>query len=115
MSLPETPPAEDRDTVRVQGVPFDWGVEKLQRFLADQKKAIPTIGSLFQEVDRAAQTATVTFKSAPVTGYLRTNEYIKLPQISNTRFVHPHSLKLDTAFLGLTTLYTPLQEDHKIE
>lgn len=108
-------PAKDRDTFRVRGIPLDWNREQLQEFLAEYKKTNPIIESFSPEIDNAFITATVSFEDLAISAQSPQTESIALPQIPNTPLTRPGSLVLDKTFLGITTLYNPAREDHKVE
>ncbi|ORY68939.1 uncharacterized protein BCR38DRAFT_455751 [Pseudomassariella vexata] len=89
-----------RRTFCIRGVPLDWDVDHLRSFLVDQdSSAGPIVRSLFPDIDGRSHTGTVTFQSIT---------YGTLPKLSE------NNLKLDDGFLGVTTLFTPLADDHKI-
>lgn len=99
-------------TFRVRGVPHDWDRGSLQSFLAEQDdSANPAVRSLANEIHGRSQTATVSFQGTP--RQLR----IPLPPhpTGPTEPTEPQVLILDDKFLGVTTLYTPPPEDHKVE
>jgi hypothetical protein len=109
----ETP--KDCNTVRVVGVPVDWDLKRLRSFLADRKSSIPIIKSLAQEIHNRSQTATVTFQDLLLSPESRQSELILLPKPSDDQLTGDRYLILDKAFLGITTLYTPPPDAHKIE
>lgn len=95
---------ESSTTYRVRGIPLDWDLARLQAeidqpgraFAADNvigtaKSLVPTIGGKENE-------ATVVFL-----GQRRSS----LPRIGG--------FMVDKDFYGLTTLFAPASEDHKIE
>jgi len=98
----------DARTYRVQGVPITWQRDQLQSFLANHDGCHgPVIRSLALEAHGRSQTGTVTFRNGmqppmKVRGSLQPGEDTK-------------TLMLDDSFLGLTTLFTPSQEDHQVE
>ncbi|KAI4862015.1 hypothetical protein F4820DRAFT_39340 [Hypoxylon rubiginosum] len=99
-------------TFRVRGVPHDWDRGSLQSFLAEQDdSANPAVRSLANEIHGRSQTATVSFQGTP--RQLR----IPLPPhpTGPTEPTEPQVLILDDKFLGVTTLYTPPPEDHKVD
>uniref|UniRef100_A0A8H7NHE4 ORC1/DEAH AAA+ ATPase domain-containing protein n=1 Tax=Bionectria ochroleuca TaxID=29856 RepID=A0A8H7NHE4_BIOOC len=93
---------KDFNTVRVVGVPVDWDLKRLRSFLADQTSSIPIIKSLAQEIDNRSQTATVIVQ-----------DLLLFPE--NDQLTGDQYLILDKAFLGITTLYTPPPDAHKID
>lgn len=106
---------KDRKTFRVGGVPLDWNPEQLKTFLSHHKSSIPNIWSFAREVHDSSKTATVVFQDIPFSP--RTDEHwqILLPKPSNNPITRDQYLTLDNGFLGITTLYTPPPEDHKVE
>jgi hypothetical protein len=109
------PPPKEGKTFRVRGVPLEWDKPRVLSFLADQDSvAGPCIRSLASEVNGGDGTATVSFESTPLP--LRktlTGNSWQLPLPEETP--RPRQLTLDDDFFGLTTLYAPPPEDHKIE
>jgi protein SERAC1 len=105
-------------TFRVCGVPLGWDVEQLESLLAEQDNTVgPTVQSLADELDRKSRTATVIFQNlpSPLQMPLAGRRWpISLPAHSN-QSTRPQSLTLDNDFLGITTLYAPPPEDHKVE
>ena len=104
-------------TIRVRGVPVEWGSECLRAFLEQRYTSVPTITSLAREIDGRSQTGTIVFDAFPATlQALRDGHSVSalLPPISG-RPVRPQYLTLDMDFLGITTLFAPPEQDHKIE
>ena len=123
LDIPTThPPANNQRpqpgegwTFRVRGIPPGWDVDRLCTFLADQDDfACLSVRSLAVEVHGRWQTATAacqnTHSLLQTAGRARR---IPLPAVPNPP--SPACLTLDDDFLGLTTLYTPPSEHHKIE
>jgi hypothetical protein len=106
---------KDCDTFRVVGVPVDWDLEQLGSFLVERKSSVPTIKSLAQEIDNRSRTATVTFQDLPFSPESRQSERILLPKPSDDQLSGDQYLRLNKAFLGITTLYMPPPDAHKIE
>ncbi|KAH6971767.1 hypothetical protein BKA56DRAFT_494822 [Ilyonectria sp. MPI-CAGE-AT-0026] len=112
-------PPKYSKTFRVRGVPLDWDSNKLQHFLEeDDSSSHPLVKSLAIEIGGRSSTATVTFQNLPVrlqtpqTGH---SWRIALPKTSHTQPVRVQYLMFDLDFLGITTLYTPALEDHKVD
>lgn len=108
----------ERRTFRVRGVPHDWNRDRLTSFLTENGYVGPVIQSLANEIHGRSQTATATFQSVPN----QLQELLHDPANgiglyvpSSDQHSRPRSLMLDTAFLGVTTLYTPPPQDHKVE
>jgi len=98
----------------VRGVPIDWDADRLQSYIAEQHaSANPTIGSLCNEIDGRSLTATVSFRSPPDS--LRTAQSGRILPATGNQFAPQRGIKLDDGFLGITTLFSPVPEDHKIE
>ena len=100
--------SRDARVYRVQGVPLDWDVDQLHSFLTQKAESgTPSVRSLANEVHGRSQAATVSFDK---------------PRNRGPRWYMPLSdqpgqpcLALDNDFFGLTTLYAPLPQNHKIE
>ncbi|PTB60145.1 hypothetical protein M431DRAFT_476679 [Trichoderma harzianum CBS 226.95] len=108
----------ERRTFRVRGVPHDWNRDRLTSFLTENGYVGPVIQSLANEIHGRSQTATATFQSVPN----QLQELLHDPANgiglyvpSSDQHSRPRSLMLDTAFLGVTTLYTPPPQDHKVD
>jgi hypothetical protein len=105
-------------TFRVLGMPCAWDENRLQSFLADQDGwAGPTISSLAEELGSQSFTATVSFQKVPrQLQALRMGNIWKVPlprgPDQSTRL---HTITLDLGFIGMTTLYAPPSQDHKVE
>lgn len=107
-------PPKGGKTFRVRGVPLEWDKTRVRSFLAHQdSSAGPCIRSLANEFNGVSGTATVSFQNIPslLRETLTGNSWQLLVSRETSR---PQQLTLDGGFLGLTTLYAPL-EDHKIE
>ena len=105
----ETPTSTRRTrlTFRVRGVPLDWDKSRLQAFLAplgDPPNFGLTIGSLATEFHGRSLTATVAFQAGGSWG-------VPLPDSCRSK----PEIALDHQFLGITTLYTPSEDHHKVE
>ncbi|KAF3065402.1 Ankyrin repeat domain-containing protein 50 [Trichoderma lentiforme] len=108
----------ERRAFRVRGVPHDWTRDRLRSFLEENGYTRPAVQSLTKEVHGRSQTATVTFQSVPNQLQERLADPAKgigLYVPSSDQHNRPRSLMLDTAFLGVTTLYTPSLQDHKVD
>jgi hypothetical protein len=105
-------------TFRVRGVPCGWNRALLESFLAEQgESAGPAVRSLAREIHGRSQTATVAFeKVSPRLQALPPGPpwQIHLPAATGPS-ARSHSLALDHGFLGITTLYAPPSQDHKVE
>ncbi|KAH7186205.1 uncharacterized protein B0J16DRAFT_400214 [Fusarium flagelliforme] len=97
-------------TYRVQGVPIEWDKERLRSFLVEAGvSATPVIQSLARESHNRSSTATVVFQDSP------TILQVQLPEVfAVSTPKRPMYLELDTQFLGLTKLYSPMPDDHQI-
>ncbi|KAL6690585.1 hypothetical protein J3F84DRAFT_398280 [Trichoderma pleuroticola] len=110
--------SRERRTFRVRGVPHDWNRDRLASFLAEHGYAGPSVQSLATEIHGRSQTATVTFQDVPSQLKERLADPAKgigLYIPSSDQHNRPRSLMLDTAFLGITTLYAPPPEEHKVD
>lgn len=98
---------------RIRGVPRDWGIDKLRAFLVQQEGfqprggfAGPVVRSLADDIGGDLRVATVTVQSISLSP-------LPLPRpLTVDRQLH---LTLDKDFHGITTLYCPSLEDHKLE
>ncbi|KAK7418106.1 hypothetical protein QQZ08_011393 [Neonectria magnoliae] len=105
-------------TLRVRGVPLDWDVERLQTCLEGDTPVDPVVRSLARETDGSSSTGTVTFQHLPTQlqalppGKARR---ILLPKPSDNSTAPDRYLILDYDFLGITTLYSPAEDDHKVD
>jgi hypothetical protein len=105
-------PLEDGKTFRVRGVPPHWDAEILRSFLAEHhQSADPIIKSLALELDGRSRTGTVIFQTAAPLPKTR----ILLPKPSGDQLTPDEYLTLDDDFHGITTLFVPPPEDHKVE
>ncbi|KAK4080934.1 hypothetical protein Trihar35433_2039 [Trichoderma harzianum] len=108
----------ERRTFRVRGAPYDWNRDRLGSFLTENGYVNPVIHSLTNEIHGRSQTATVTFQDVPNQLQERLADPAKgigLYVPSSDQHSRPRSLMLDTAFLGVTTLYVPPPQDHKVD
>ncbi len=110
-------PLKGEWTFRARGVPLDWDKDHLRSFLSGQDdSAGPIIRSLAVEVDGRRCTATVTFQNIPrrlQTPQARRGWQISLPTPSDQS--NRPCLTLDDDFIGITTLFAPPPQDHKVE
>ncbi|CAM1505177.1 Fc.00g108140.m01.CDS01 [Cosmosporella sp. VM-42] len=123
-ALSQVPRKEEKShptgfTYRVRGVPLDWDMEQLQSFFAGQLSSDgPMIKSLAGEINGRSQTATITFNNLPSQLQTRSanqNWNIELPKESEVRSRRSRYITLDRGFLGITTLFTPMPEDHRVD
>lgn len=104
------------NTFRASGIPADWDRRKLQSFLNDQEGIIDAvIESFAYENDGSSQVATVTFGNAPSRLQHGHGWPILIPEEFNTKSNRKQYLTVDKDFYGMTALYTPLSQDHKLE
>lgn len=106
-------------TFRIRGVPLSWNKEQLQVYLEHQEPGSqPLVKSLACEVDGFSKTATVIFQSSLPKEKTSTPWNISLPVPDNDDddfSVSALPLRVDGAFLGITTLFAPPVEDHSVE
>lgn len=96
-------------TFRARGLPLDWDTARLTSFLTEQLKSDDfTVHSLAQEFHGRTSTGTVHFSKRPST------HRILLPSKVNQP-TNRESIVLDDNFHGITTLYAPPREDHKLD
>ncbi|PTB68134.1 hypothetical protein BBK36DRAFT_1114998 [Trichoderma citrinoviride] len=104
-------------TYRVMGVPIDWDRERLRLFLtAETNLESLSIKSLAREANTDFQTATATLGDAP--SHLRNIQswQIRIPKAPNAQpFGEQQWLVVERDFLGITTLYAPPPDDHKVD
>ncbi|KAH6973012.1 hypothetical protein BKA56DRAFT_646039 [Ilyonectria sp. MPI-CAGE-AT-0026] len=109
----------DLRTFRVRGVPESWDPAQLELFLADHENSTGmTIRSLASEINGRTKTATVTFQNLlPPLRELRAGETrsFRLPKTNENLPGRDEYLTLDHSFYGISTLYTPPPEDHKVD
>jgi hypothetical protein len=103
-------------TFRIRGVPFGWDARFLQAFLTEQESSAgPMVRHLANEVHGRSQVATVSFQSIPAPLQTVHSWRIPLPASFENQPARSQYIALDDSFLGMTTLYTPPQEDHKVQ
>lgn len=103
-------------TFRVRGIPADWDTKRLTSLLMETFDLVPTVTSLAQEIQTGVQSATVSFQAA--SDVLRMPEpgtSIRLPRSLNEEASRRAYLQLDDDFHGMTTLFTPPEDDHRVE
>ncbi|TFB01142.1 Ankyrin repeat domain-containing protein 50 [Trichoderma ghanense] len=101
------PTPKKAPTYRIRGVPNDWDKDRLESFLTERDSSSrPSVRSLAVEFHGRSQTATVLFENTN-----RLPRKIPLP-VSGGEF---RSLTLDHGFLSITSLFTPSQQDHKVD
>lgn len=97
-------------TYRIRGIPLGWNANRLRTFLAESYRTEPQlIGSLACEIHGVSQTATVSFPD----DLKLPHSQIRLP--TSSQLSRPQVVTIDDDFLGITTLYSPPTENHKIE
>ncbi|EHK42736.1 hypothetical protein TRIATDRAFT_300808 [Trichoderma atroviride IMI 206040] len=106
-------------TFRIRGVPLSWDKKQLQVYLEHQEPdSQPLVKSLASEVDGYSKTATVIFQS-PLPAEKTSRPWnISLPESDNhddDLSVSALPLRVDGAFLGITTLFAPPVEDHGVD
>ncbi|PCD23157.1 hypothetical protein AU210_014680 [Fusarium oxysporum f. sp. radicis-cucumerinum] len=106
-------------TFCARGVPLDWDANRLESFLADHEGSVgPVVRSLATEIHGRSQSATVTFQNpshhlqAVHAGQTRS---VLLPKSSGGQPARPQYLVLDHDFFGITTLFIPPLDDHKVD
>jgi hypothetical protein len=106
-------------TFRIRGIPLSWDKKQLQAYLEQQEASSqPLVKSLAHEVDGYFQTATVNFQGSLSKGTAKKPWNIPLPEPDNDNDDFPVAalpLRVDAAFLGITTLFAPPVEDHEAE
>ncbi|KAM0247492.1 hypothetical protein ACHAQJ_009831 [Trichoderma viride] len=110
--------ARGKWTFRVRGVPHGWDRDRLESFLTEEDFVSPAVQSLANEVHGRSQTATVTFLNVPTKLQklpAKRPLSIHLPIPSSDQLSRSRGLTLDDGFLGITTLYAPPLQDHKVD
>ncbi|KAJ1323029.1 FxSxx-COOH system tetratricopeptide repeat protein [Microdochium nivale] len=121
----QEPQAKAGKVFRIRGVPQDWDAKKLQFFLRKEESqpqdssAGPIVWSLADEVSGRSGVGTVTFQRGPHASQTGGNWIIPLsPSSAATQPLGSSRqlrLTLDDNFDGITTLYSPPFEDHKLD
>lgn len=111
------PPSNIGITFRVRGVPRSWSEDDLRSFLEDKANSEPEIGSLANEVHGRTQTATLTFqKDSSQLQEILALKRLKIPlQLLPKKPTRSSNLEFDRNFDGITTLYAPSLQDHRVE
>lgn len=95
---------------RIRGIPLEWDADQVRAFLAENShREPPLLHSLAREVHGRSQSATISFQNVDSTPPRQT----RLP-ISN-QFSRPQVITIDDNFHGMTTLYIPPRQNHRIE
>ncbi|KAL7815934.1 hypothetical protein V8C44DRAFT_323407 [Trichoderma aethiopicum] len=104
-------------TYRIRGVPLGWDKDQLQHHVElHERDAQPVVKSLADEVDGYFKTATVNFLNPPSPEKSVKPWYIPLPQDEESELaVSSLPLRIDSGFIGITTLFAPPTEDHEID
>ncbi|PHH75427.1 hypothetical protein CDD80_2380 [Ophiocordyceps camponoti-rufipedis] len=105
--LPERPANHDK-ALRVRGVPRHWEVSRLETFLK-QHDADLKVKSLAQEIHGRSSTGTVSCRDG---SDVASSIPLSQDSASGTR---PQVLTLDADFTGMTTLYAPRDENHRLD
>lgn len=103
-------------TFRVRGIPLGWDDERLESYLQEKfSSSLPTAGSVALETHGRSLSGTVSFQETPVDlqGLNPGRPFnLALPRERTARRAY---LSLDADFLGMTTLFIPVDEDHRVE
>ncbi len=106
-------------TFRIRGVPLEWGADRVRSFLAEHyRSGDPVIKSLAPEIHGRSGTGTVVFlDTASPPNALQTGSTwrIPLPKRETGQPTRDEYLTLDDDFHGITTLFAPPTDDHKVE
>ncbi|KAK0720957.1 hypothetical protein B0H67DRAFT_209453 [Lasiosphaeris hirsuta] len=104
---------------RIRGVPLDWGADHVRSFLEEHYcSAGPDIKSLAPEIHGRSGTGTVVFRDTASIPYaLQTGSAwrIPLPKRETDQPTRDEYLTLDGDFHGITTLFAPPPDDHKVD
>ncbi|KIL84887.1 hypothetical protein FAVG1_11757 [Fusarium avenaceum] len=114
-----SPKSFEVENFRVRGVPLNWDADRLRSFLAEREGSTGVIvKSLAHEMHGRSRTATVTFHTVPFRlQTLQTGQTwsILLPKPCEYQYGRDQYLALDDGFLGITTLFTPPADNHKVD
>lgn len=104
-------------TFRIRGIPLTWDSERLRSFLLERENwAGLTVRSLARETNGRSGTGTVTFQTAPpLLQRLQTGRSCRIQLPPGDQPSRMQYLVIDKDFYGITALYSPPTEDHKIE
>ncbi|KAK7582824.1 hypothetical protein V3481_012122 [Fusarium oxysporum f. sp. vasinfectum] len=103
-------------TFRVSNVPLDWNKDHLQSFLTEQGDITgPAVESLAVDIDGRCSTGTVTFQNILKQHQNGRSWEIPLQRPPGSQSARDRCLVLDDAFLGITPLFDPQPEDHKVD
>ncbi|KAL6900169.1 hypothetical protein GGI43DRAFT_60665 [Trichoderma evansii] len=106
-------------TFRIRGVPLSWDEDQLQAHLEHQEPDFrPLVKSLANEVDGYFKTATINFQNPLPSERIENPWNIPLPEPDDDDddfSVSVLPLRVDSAFLGITTLFAPPVEDHEVD
>lgn len=114
-------PSRDGRTFRVRGVPTEWERHHLRDALRDRFSEVE-VASLAPEMTGHSSTATVVFRGdAPSVRGVNGSVTLPLPAATSGSPSSPglppreQSLTLDVSLFGMTTIYAPPENDHKVE
>ncbi|KAK4446671.1 hypothetical protein QBC34DRAFT_147485 [Podospora aff. communis PSN243] len=127
--VPETSKHKKSSSPRVfraQGIPLSWQADQLHSFLAQHESLQapedsprPRIHSLADDIYRRSRVATVTFHSVPAELEGNSNWSTSLPPPGAIYPVPSPAprlcIRLDDKFDGITTLFSPPPEYHKVD
>ncbi|KAK0620759.1 hypothetical protein B0T14DRAFT_522091 [Immersiella caudata] len=105
-------------TFRIRGLPLQWGAQRAQLFVAEHYgPADPVVMSLAPEIHGGSSIATVTFlDGAPLPKPLQTGSRWRIPlPRSTSQPARLDYLTVDGDFHGITPLFAPPPDDHKVE
>jgi hypothetical protein len=105
---------KDNNTFRIIGIPAEWDHAKLHSFLKNQESITDAaIESLAPENHGGSQVATVTLGNVSLQHGRSWS--IPIPMMSGVKPGRKQYLTVDKDFHGITALYTPSLQDHKLE
>lgn len=103
-------------TFRAREVPRDWDADRLASLLTESFDSAPNIVLLAREVQGGVQSATVCFQTLPdvlrMPGCAKSIRLPRSPEEEASRFTY---LRVDDDFHGITTLFIPPENDHRLE
>ena len=127
LALPPAPPSKTErpfeKTYRVQGLPLTMTSTKLESLLKQNYKLQDDgshksikIGSLAEAPDGRTCVATVSFFQRPSALLKSHQSKLDFTDTENeTQDPRPYYLTIEDKFLGLTTLYSPKEDEHQLE
>jgi hypothetical protein len=97
-------------TYRLRGVPLSWDANRVRAFLTENYLTEPQcVYSLAREVHGRSKSATVSFQD------IVSPSSLQVPISTADQLARPQVITIDDDFYGITTLYRPPSQNHKVE